>query len=175
MRRMEPISSDIEPELLEHFRDIAFGVGQDFKNAAISNGESRVELDETFESNLSKLTSEEDVSFGSFEGTLDAANIHEETRRFWIYPKLGPQRVRCDFMPGTAEQIRGALGQIVRVIGLKFFHPASPYPFRIKVKEFEVVSHEGRVSIESLRGIAPGATAEMSAVEFVRQIRHEWE
>jgi hypothetical protein len=175
MRRMEPISPDIEPELLEHFRDIGIGVGRDFKSAVISNGEERVELDKTFESNASKLVAEENFSFGTFEGTLDAVNIHGQARRFWIYPKIGPQKVRCDFMPGTAEQIKEALGQLVRVAGLKFFGAGSPYPTRIKVKEFEIVAHEGRVSLETLRGIAPGATGEMSAVEFVRKVRNEWE
>jgi len=175
VRRMEAVSPDLEPTLLDDFRDIALGVGHDFKSATISNGEERVELDRTFEANIKKLTMEEDVSFGSFEGKLDAANIHEQTRRFWIYPTLGPQRIKCDFMPGTSQQIKDAMGQFVRVTGLKFFRQSSPHPFRIKVKEFEVVEHEGRVSLGDLEGIAPDATAEMSAVEFVRQIRNEWD
>ena len=86
VRRMEPVSPDIEPELLEHFRDLALGVGQDFKRAAISNTEEAIEIDKAFEINASKLTTEENVSFGSFEGRLDAANIHGEAKRFWLYP-----------------------------------------------------------------------------------------
>jgi len=175
VQRMEPISPDVEPELREHFRDIALGVGQDFKTAAISNGEERVELDKTFEANAKKLTTEEDCSFGAYEGALDAANIHGQKRRFWIYPTVGPRKVVCDFMPGTGDQIKAALGQFVRVVGWKFFHPSSPYPVRIKVQDFEVLVHQNDVSIESLRGIAPSATADMSAVDFVRQMRNEWD
>jgi hypothetical protein len=175
VRKMEPISLEIEPELLEHFRDIALGVGQDFKSATIYNGEHRVELDRIFEKNASRLTSEDSVSFGNFEGKLDAVNIHGEARRFWIYPTRGPKKVKCDFMPGTAEQIINALGHFVRVKGLKFFRQASPYPFRIKVKEFEVISNAGRVPLMSLRGIAPDATGGLSAVEFVRKTRDEWD
>jgi hypothetical protein len=175
IRRMAPLSLDIEPELLEHLRDIALGVGQDFKHAVISNGSERVELDKEFEANAGKLTDADKVSFGNIEGTLDAANIHGEARRFWIYPPRGPKKVRCDFMPGTAEQIKNALGLFVKVTGLKFFRQASPYPFRIKVKDFEVVSQQERVPLEALRGIAPNATEGLSAVEFVRRIKDEWE
>jgi len=175
IRRMEPISPDIESGLLEHLRDLAIGVGRDFKSATISNGHEMVELDAVFEKNLNRLIAEEDVSYGRIEGTLDAVNIHGETRRFWIYPKVGPQRVRCDFLPGTSDQLRSALGHFVRVVGLKFFRPPGPFPFRIKVKEFNVISDEKIVSIGELRGIAPAATGEMGAVEFVRKIRNEWD
>jgi hypothetical protein len=173
--RMEPISPDVEPELREHFRDIALGVGRDFKTAAISNGEERIELDKNFESNAKKLTNEEDCSFGSFEGKLDNANIHGEAGRVWLYPEIGPRKVRCDFMPGTRDQIKEAFGHFVRVVGLKFFQPSNPYPFRIKVKEFEILNHKDQVSLQSLKGIAPAATGEMNAVDFVRQIRNEWD
>jgi hypothetical protein len=175
IKRREPVSLEIEPELLEHFRDIATGVGDDFKSAAISNGERKVEIDRIFKDNASRLTAEDSASYGNFEGRLEAVNIHGEAKRFWIYPPIGPQRVRCDFMPGTAEQIKNALGCVVRVTGLKYFGKASPYPIRIKVKEFVVISEEGRVSLAALRGIAPEATSGMSAVEFVRQIRDEWD
>jgi hypothetical protein len=174
IKRMEPVSPDVEDRLLEHLLDITSGIGESFKSATISNGKEQVELDRNFEKNLRKLIEEEDVSYGSIEGKLDAVNLHERTRRFWIYPKIGPDRVRCDFLPGTFDQIKEALGHRVRVIGQKFFRPPSPYPFRINVKDFEKLSDEKIVSIKDLGGIAPDATGEMSSVEFVRKIRNEW-
>lgn len=118
---------------------------------------------------------EEASSFGSFEGRLDEANIHDQKRRFWIYPTIGPRKVMCDFMPGTKDQIKEAMGHFVRVVGMKFFRASSPYPVRIKVKDFEVINLQDRISIESLKGIATAATSGMSSVEFVRQIRDEWD
>lgn len=175
IKRMNPVSPDIDNRLLEHLRDLAIGVGQDFKSVVISNGRERVELDRKFETSLQKLLNEEDVSYGGIEGMLEAVNIHGDARRFWIYPKIGADRVRCDFLPGTYDQIKEALGHYVRVVGLKFFRAPSPFPFRINVKDFEVISDEKIVSINQLIGIAPDATGEMSSVDFVRKIRNEWD
>jgi hypothetical protein len=175
IKRREPVSPDIDNRLLEHLRDLTIGIGQDFKTVTISNGHERVELDREFETNLKTLLDEEDVSYGGIEGMLEAVNIHGAARRVWIYPKIGEERVRCDFLPGTSDQIKEALGHHVRVTGLKFFRATSPFPFRINVKELEVVSDEKIVSLNQLSGIAPDATGEMSSVEFVRRIRNEWD
>jgi len=175
IKRREPVSEDIDTGLLEHLHDLAMGVGRDFKSAVLYNDVARIELDKEFEENISRLVQEENHSYGAFEGMLEAVNIHGGRRRFWLYPKLGPQRVRCDFLPGTSEQLREALGRHVRVVGLKYFRPFSPFPFRISVKEFEVIDNDEAVSLHQLGGVAPNATGEMTAVEFVRKIRNEWD
>jgi hypothetical protein len=175
IREMKPVSADIDNRLLENLRDLTIGIGEDFKTVTISNGHERVELDRTFETNVKKLLDEEDVSYGGIEGMLEAVNIHGAARRVWIYPKIGEERVRCDFLPGTSDQIREALGHYVRVTGLKFFRSTSPFPFRINVKDLEIISDEKIVSLNQLSGIAPDATGEMSSVEFVRRIRNEWD
>jgi hypothetical protein len=172
---MEPASQNIDLEFLDHIRDVVLGIGEDFKNAEISNGEDRIQLDKRFEDHVKELTGEECFSRGGLEGTLDAANIHGTMRRFWIYPKVGPTKVRCDFLPGTQAEIKDALGRFVRVVGLKFFRANSPHPFRIKVTNFNILSSDEAVSINELRGIAPDATGELNAVEFVRKIRDEWD
>jgi len=175
IKRMEPLSPDVETGLLENLYDLAIGAGTEFKSAALSNDKAHIELDKTFETNLARLVREEDVSYGGMDGKLEAVNIHGGNRRCWIYPQLGPQRVRCDFLPGTSEQIREALGHLVHVEGAKFFRPPGPFPIRIAVKEFEILDGEEAVSLSSLRGIAPNATEGVSAVEFIRRIRNEWE
>src|SRR5262249_28465489 len=106
IKRNEPVSPEIDESLLERIRDLVEGLGRSFSRASISNSESRVQLDETFETNIRKLLSEEDCSYGGVEGTLDAVNIHGATPRFWIYPRVGPERIKCDFLPGTREQVR---------------------------------------------------------------------
>lgn len=170
----QPISPELDDRTIERMRDLVSGLGDTFTRAVVSNGEARVELDKTFETNVRKLLDEEDCSYGGFEGTLDAANIHAETRRFWIYPRIG-QRVRCDFLPGTATQIREALGQYIRVEGFKYFRAQSPFPYRIKVRHFEGLEGDDDSALFNLGGIAPAATGEMNSVDFVRAIRDEWE
>ena len=171
----EPVSPDVDERLLERLRDLVEGIGRTFQRASISNSESRVDLDETFETNVRKLLAEEDSSYGGVEGKLDAVNIHGALRRFWIYPRLGADRIRCDFLPGTADEIRDALGHYIRVEGIKYFRAPNPYPYRIAVRDFEILDTEEATALVDLRGIAPGATGHMSAVDFVRAIRDEWD
>lgn len=175
IKRRERVSEDIDTGLLEHLHDLAMGVGRDFKRAVISNGTARVELDKDFEDSVRRLVAEQEHSYGAFEGMLEAVNIHGGSRRFWLYPKLGPKRVRCDFLPGTSEQLREALGHHVRIVGLKYFRAHSPFPYRISVKEFEVIDDESAVPLHRLGGISPDATGKMTSVEFVRKIRNEWD
>ncbi len=171
----QPVSPDIDDQVLEHLRELTAGAESSFKAVTISNSSRRVQLDAKFEENVRKLLNEEDASYGHVEGSLDTVNIHGHARRFWIYPRVGAQKIRCDFLPGTSDQLRDALGQYVRVEGFKFFRPQSPYPFRVSVREFEIVSDQHEVHLTALKGIAQGATGEMSAVEFVRNIRNEWD
>lgn len=175
IRTNQPISPELDDRTIEHLRDLVSGLGQSFNRAAVFNSEARVELDSTFETNVRKLLDEEDCSYGGFEGMLDAANIHGRTRRVWLHPKLGPQKVRCDFLPGMTDQIKECFGQYIRVEGFKYFRAQSPFPYRIKVIEFEALEGDEESALINLGGIAPGATGDMTSVEFVRAIRDEWD
>lgn len=174
IKQNQPVAPDVDDQLLEHLRDLTPSAELSFKAVTISNGRSHVELDKTFEANVRKLLDEEYASYGGVEGSLDTVNIHGHARRFWIYPKIG-QKIRCDFLPGTSDQIREALGHYVRVEGMKFFRPQSPFPFRVAVRDFEIMSEDNPVHLKELRGIAPDATGQLSSVEFVRAIRDEWD
>jgi hypothetical protein len=170
-----PISPELDENLLEHLRNLVAGAEPSFKTVTISNGSSRVRLDKSFEANLQTLLNEEDASYGHVEGSLDTINIHGHARRFWIYPRVGAQKIRCDFLPGSSEQLRDALGQYVRVEGVKYFRAQSPYPFRVSVREFTVLPDKPEVHLKDLRGIATEKSNALSSVEFVRNIRDEWD
>jgi hypothetical protein len=175
IRRNEPISQDIDDQVLEHLRDLSSGADRSFKSITISNHRTRVRLNKAFEKNVAKLLGEEAASYGHVEGRLDAANIHGYTRRFWIYPKIGAQKIRCEFLPGESDRIREALGRDIRAEGLKYFRSQSPFPYRVAVKDFEILGGPEAVHLKDLKGIAAGATGDLSSVEFVRSIRSEWD
>ena len=175
IRKSAPISSELDEQLLENLLDLAGRENRAFKSVTILNGRSKIKLDEKFEQNLKKMLGEYDASYGGVEGKLDTANIHGYARRFWIYPIVGAAKIRCDFLPGTADQIKAALGNYVRVEGVKHFRPQNPYPFRIAVKELTVVSDEKPVSLKDLGGIGKGALGQLSSIEFVRKMRDEWD
>jgi hypothetical protein len=174
IQRNEPLSPEMDYTTLEHVRELVDGVGRDFTNARISNDEAVVALDSTFETNVRRLLNEEDASYGNEEGMLEALNIHGKPT-FWIYPRIGPERIRCDFLPGTKDQIKENIGKYVRAEGVKYFRPNSPFPYRIAVREFTATSDDDATYLKDIGGISPGATGELSSVDFVRKIRDEWE
>ncbi len=175
IHRNEPVSEDIDDALLEDFQALAVGRGQTFSAAKISNHEAQVEIDETFESNVSKMLGEAYASYGSVEGKLEKLNIHGKARRVWLYPTVGADKILCDFPAGTRQQILEAADHYVRAEGYKYFRPQSPYPFRVKVMEFEIIDTDNGDTLSGLRGVAPDATGEMTSVDFVRAIRDEWD
>ncbi|HEY1792230.1 MAG TPA: hypothetical protein VGG34_04875 [Opitutaceae bacterium] len=174
IRNAEPISPEIDELLLNHFRRLVEGVGTTFTTARVSNTNVSVELDQVFDTNVRRLLDEEDASYGGEEGMLDAVNLHGR-QTCWIYPKIGAKKIRCDFLPGMRDLIRENLGKFVRIEGVKFFRPHSSYAFRISVKDLEPIDEDFAVSLGRLKGVAPQSTGELSAAEFVRKLRDEWE
>jgi hypothetical protein len=175
IREDRPLSAEMDEQLLEHLLDLSGTENKTFKSVTIQNGASHIKLDSQFEQNLKKILGEYDASYGGVEGKMDTANIHGYARRFWIYPVIGASKIRCDFLPGTSDQIKAALGSYVRVEGVKHFRPQSPYPFRISVKELTIIKDTKPVSLKDLGGVAKGATEQLSSVEFVRKMRNEWD
>lgn len=172
--RNEPVSPDVDDGLLADFQGLVAGLGVDFSAAKIFNGKVSVNLDAAFKENVGRMLDEGYNSFGFEEGMLDQANIHGDRRTCWIYPRIGPKKIRCDFAPGTREEIRKSLGQYVRVEGVKYFRNNSPHPYKLKVKQLYSVEHNPDAGLSSLKGMAPHATGKVSSTEFIRSLRNEW-
>lgn len=176
IRDRKPISPEIDDSLLIHFQRLVEGVGKDFTKARIFNGKVSVDLDSEFETSVRKLLDEEDASYGCEEGMLEAVNIHGRNRTCWIYPRIGPQRIRCDFMAGTRDQIRENLGKYVRVEGIKYFRPNSPFAFRVSVRDFDALPGDVEpFHIKDIYGIAPDATKTTGTMDFITDLRDEWD
>lgn len=169
-----PLSPEVDETLLECFSGLADGLGEGFTRTTILNGMVSVEIDQNFETNVRKLLNEEDASYGGEEGMLEAINLHGSPR-CWIYPKIGAAKMRCDFQPGMKDLVVKYIGRFIRVEGVKFFRPHSPYAFRIAAKELIPLEEESAISLHSIRGIAPDATGSITATDFVRKLRDEWE
>ena len=176
IRKNEPISPEVDESILENLRNLVQGVGRDFTSAKLSNGDVEVDLDASFDVNVRRLLDEEDVSYGNEEGMLEAANIHGKNRTCWIYPRVGAQKIRCEFLPGNRDIIKDNLGKQVHVEGFNYFRPNSPFPFKVAVREFEVIEpNEEIIYLKNIGGICPDATGDVSSVDFIRKIRNEWE
>ncbi len=173
--RKRQVSPEMDQTTLLSIETIVEGLGRQMKAATIKNHSRVVRLDSEFQRSVSILT-QEDASYGGYEGTLDAVNIHGGAKTFWIFPKIGPNKVRCNFLPGTQGEVKEALGHHIRVVGIKYFRSGSPYPHRISAQSFEVLDEDlEEYHLTDMRGIGSGLPGGMTSVEFVRAIRDEWD
>ena len=112
---------------------------------------------------------------GELTGFIDAINVHRESV-FFLYPLIGPTRVRCQFDRQMLDQVRSSLKRYVSVFGLIEYPEGSPFAARITVDRIEVHPDENDlISPESLFGSLPHLTGGVDSVAYVRRVRDEQE
>lgn len=123
-------------------------------------------------SQLFRILSGPDLhSVGELTGFIDAINVHREPV-FFLYPVLGPTRVRCLFDRSLLEQVRSSLKRYVSVFGLIEYPEGSSFATRVTVDRIEEHPDERDLpSIESLFGSVPGLTGELDSVAYIRRYR----
>lgn len=89
-------------------------------------------------------------------------------RRFRATP------ITCRFSEGMLPQVREALKRNVTVRGSMHYDDDHPFPKLVQVTSLEVHPCDDELpSLAALRGLAPGSTGDLSAVDFVRSLRHD--
>jgi hypothetical protein len=172
--RKEAPSPDVSDKTLQTIQKLVNQQGKEFKTATITNGSAKVQLDAKLKQNVNYFLTEEISSYGSYQGTLEAVNIHGETNTFWIYPATGTNRIRCKFPVGTKERVKRALDKLVIVSGKKFYRPKSNFPHRIDVAEFEIVEQAPK-HLKDLKGTLATNGITGTSEQIINQVRDEWE
>ncbi len=135
------------------------------------------ELNDHFRKSLLAVQKEEENVISTVDGKLEEINIHKDLNTFRIYLSVPrAASVSCKFPSDLLEKVQGALGRYVSVSGECTYHFDNPVPYKIDVQEIEVLPPSDELpSLMDLYGIAPDATGEKSAVEFVRELRDNWD
>lgn len=141
------------------------------------NGDQAKSLD-TLSRKVDDILGPDEYEYGSVTGMLEQINIHANQNVFTIYPtSKHPNKLRCVFPQHLQKEAVRAVGQYVRVFGqLKFkTRLEGGHPYEMSVKEIEIYPPQEELpTLESLSGIAPDATGDVSSDEFIRGIRNEW-
>lgn len=113
---------------------------------------------------------------GSVKGRLEAINLHDDKNTFRIYPVAGPSRVTCHFPEDLRDQAVAAVDRNVIVYGELKYKANAPFPDEIEVEKIEILPpDEDLPALMELRGVAKGAIGDRSVLEYLRQVRNEWE
>jgi len=141
------------------------------------DGDIRVyKLDDRFREKLNNARRLEEMVISTIDGKLEQINIHNNANTFRIYPSLPvASSVSCKFPQELLEHVQGALGSFVSVSGECFYRPDSAFPYKINVREMEVLPPtEELPTLSGLFGIAPNATGDKTSEQFVREMRDKW-
>jgi hypothetical protein len=129
-------------------------------------------LDDVFRANLDRMLAPAVRCFDSIVGRVLAIDLSQEV--FFIFPDVGPDRIRAHVPEGKKAEVIRALDQYVRVSGIVSFTKSSPHPTGITVEELEMIDDSAAPTLWKLRGMIPKATGSLSSEGFIRRLRDEW-
>ena len=112
-------------------------------------------------------------TFDTQYGMLEQINIHGRAHLFVIYPTVGAREVRCSFPPELQKRAIEGIGKYVGVSGKLRYKKRDRFPNAVDVAGIEIHPEEKELpSIFDLRGIAKGATGNLSSEKFIRNLRN---
>ena len=162
-----------DPHALASYRDVGDVLRRNVSSLVLETTAQRISIDQVFVGKVDKLMGKDEEIEGSVTGVLEKLNLHNASR-FDIYPVVGPSHVSCEFPKELRDVVVAAVDKYVEVFGTLRYKELSPFPYAIKVKRVEIMPPiETLPTLASLRGIAPRATGDLSAAEFVYELRHE--
>lgn len=174
VRRGE-FSDDIDHELLNDIRDLSAPVGGSLKAARLVINDKSVVLSEKIADAIVEFQADQEECSTTVEGMLERVNVHDDANVFTIYPDVGPTRILCKLPESLAEKGIGAIRRRVAVSGVARFRKFAPFPHEIAAENLEVYELEADLpTFDSVLGIAPHATGDLSSEEFIGRVRDEW-
>jgi hypothetical protein len=166
----------VDRDLLERLRDLNKPVGRSVRSAKVVRNGVTVDLTKELAAKIEVILAPEETFEGSIKGKLEAINLHANTNAFRIYPAAGPSRVTCHFSDELRQDAIKAVDRYVIVSGILKYKANARFPEDIEVKEIETLPEPDELpTLRELRGVSPEATGDLTAAEFVRRIRDEWE
>jgi hypothetical protein len=165
------IPKSIKVERIERLRSAAeLPQWEDLK--AINPG--IIDTDTKFDSSVRNLLGNIYMSTGTFRGRLEAVNLHTNPSSAYIYPVIGPSKVRCTFTKGRFGNIGDYLDRFVEVVGVLKFRENEPHPFAIDVEEITPIGGAHiPIDLTNLIGLMPNITMGADVMEYLGDIRHE--
>lgn len=163
----------VDAQAMTAYRDVGDVLRRHVSTLVFESDEQQVPVDSAFFGKVDELMGKDEIAEGSISGVLEKLNLHNAAR-FDIYPVVGPSHVVCEFPKELRDDVIAAVDRYVEVFGTLRYKELSPFPYAIKVKRIDVMPPVDTLpTLASLRGIAPRATGDLSAAEFVYELRHE--
>lgn len=169
------IRYDTDYKLLADLRGLLAPIGSAVHSSLLKLNGSSFELTSGLARKIEVQLEEHESCIGTVEGMLERINVHADANIFTIYPDVGPNSITCHFPEDQIEAAVSAVKRRVAVTGLIKYRKLTPFPYEINVSDIEIYDPEETLpSFDDLRGIAPDATGDEFAADFVARFRDGW-
>jgi hypothetical protein len=163
----------IEVPVLVAYRDLTTPIEKRAIEVEIQSANHSVRIDRRFRDILDQIIGADEISYGSLSGTIEAINLHDQKKRFWLYPTVGPTRVFGRFRNKDRRRFAAAVDKYVTVYGRLRYKTWDKYPYAIFADDVTV--HDTDVpTLYDLKGVSPDATGDLTTQEYIDRVRDEW-
>jgi hypothetical protein len=162
----------IDVPVLETYRELVAPSEKRQIDVQIQVGNHSVLINRKFRDILDEAIGEDEFSYGSLSGTIEAINLHDK-RRFWLYPTVGPARVIGKFRNKDRKRFAAAVDKYVTVFGRLRYKTWDMYPYAIFADDIQI--HDDKApTLYDMKGMSPDATGTLTTQEYIDHIRDEW-
>jgi hypothetical protein len=106
------------------------------------------------------------------KGRVEAMNIHLDSNYFFLFPNVGPARLKCVFQKSLRPKASKLMDCAVRVHGSFKFRWREKWPYEMAVTSFEEVNPSDAPNLNALWGSVPEASAGAAAETFIESLRN---
>ena len=173
--RTARVDSD-RARLVGHLRKLVSGVGERFERLWIDGpGFDPILLDDVVAKALDDALPDVRREFGAIKGVVKRYSGVGKQPYFKIVPPVGGVEIKCVFPLELLNQAAASVEHNATVEGELKSYEDDLWPHEVRVRHIEIHPLDSELpSLSELAGSAPGATGELSAAEFVRELRNEW-
>lgn len=161
----------IDVQTLTAYREMAMPLEKHGLEIIVKSGPNSIRIDRAFRTAVERVMGEDEISYGSISGRIEAMNTHGRNR-FRLYPIIGPFRVLGTFRSKQRSLFTAGMDKYVTVWGKLRHKTWDKFPYAVAADDIEV--HDGTApSFLDFRGVSPGATGNLSSVDYVSELRDE--
>jgi hypothetical protein len=165
----------IDQPALEAYRGLSATTEKHQLEVEIRTGNHSVIINRKFREIIDGLIGEDEFSYGSISGKIEAINLHDRNRRFQIFPVIGASRIVGTFRQKDRKRFAEAVDKYVTVFGRLRYKAWDKHPYEVIADDITIHDFEPDDDrLYDLKGIAPGATNELTTQEYIDQLQDEW-
>ncbi|HVC98955.1 MAG TPA: hypothetical protein VND64_35145 [Pirellulales bacterium] len=169
IQRGKGLDPRIGPDDVSAFKKLASPLNRGSKSVFIDD----TEITSQYIANADKILNTSLAQEGTVSGSLERVNVHDRYG-FILFPPIEGYEISCLFPEEMLDQVRLAIKHNVTVNGLMHYYADSPFPKVVRVVSMEIHPNDDDLpTLEELRGMAPGCTGGLTAVEFTRAVRDD--